>query len=93
MLLKNEKIYTIPELQQTLWTNNEANTNITIQTTCMHKTKVNQNEKIEKRISVCSEFMNAYKNTPNVVMEDLFTQHQLGLQIIIFCHHILLISK
>jgi len=44
MLLKNEKIYTIPELQQTLWTNNEANTNITIQTTCMHKTKVNQNE-------------------------------------------------
>ena len=41
---KDEQFYTIPEFQQTLWTNNEANTNITIQTTCMNKTKINQNE-------------------------------------------------
>jgi len=40
----NEKLYTVPEFQQTLLTINEVSTNVIVQMTCMHKTRVNQNE-------------------------------------------------
>ena len=36
----NEKLYTVPEFQQTLLTTNETNTDITTQVICMYRTKV-----------------------------------------------------
>ena len=41
---KSEKILRDSGISTDTIDNNEVNTNVTVQTTCMHKTKVNQNE-------------------------------------------------
>ena len=39
-----KKLYTIPEFKKNTIDNNEVSTNVTTQTICMHKTRVNQHE-------------------------------------------------
>ena len=39
-----KKLYTIPEFKKNTIDNNEVSTNVTTQTICMYKTKVNENE-------------------------------------------------
>jgi len=41
---KNEKILHDSGISKNIIDNNEVNTNVTVQMTCMHKTKVNQNK-------------------------------------------------
>ena len=45
MFLKNEKNLHDSETSTNTIDNNEVNTNITVQTTCMHKTKENRKDK------------------------------------------------